>query len=327
MTAQVPPNSVTPPLLRLLRSRDAGIAAAAAILFIVFAVSAPGFLTAFNLFNVSRTIGFFVLIALSQAVVLAIGGMNLSVGAIGGLATITLGYGLARAHLPAVAAVLLALTVGMAAGAVNGLAITRLKLNSFIVTLATLFIFTGLVFGLSEGYAYTGIPAGFTALGRGKLVVLSDLFWAAVMVLVAAHVLFRHLAVGRWLLATGANATAVRLSGISTDRLILFANVLSGLLAALAAVLWVSRMGSAQPATGKDWLITSFAVAIVGGTGLTGGSLSSFGILMGAVIIVLIKNGLVMLKANVYYEQAFMGAIILVAVALDRLRGVWSGRE
>ena len=85
-------------------------------------------------------------------------------------------------------------------------------------------------------------------------------------------------------------------------------------------------MGSAQPATGKDWLITSFAVAIVGGTGLSGGRISALGLLLGAVIIVLIKNGLVMLEANVYYEQAFLGSIILLAVVVSRVRDLYGGR-
>ena len=192
--------------------------------------------------------------------------------------------------------------------------------------MATLFVFTGLVFGFSEGYAYTDIPRTFTFLGRQKLFGLSNLFWVMGLALIAIHYMFRHTVFGRRLLATGGNLEAARLSGINTDRMILMSHVLSGGLGALAAVLWVSRMGSAQPTTGKDWLITSFAVAIVGGTGLAGGSISALGLLMGAVIIVLIKNGLVMLEANVYYEQAFLGSIILLAVVVSRVRDIYSER-
>jgi len=155
---------------------------------------------------------------------------------------------------------------------------------------------------------------------------LSNLFWVMGLGLLAIHYMFRHTVFGRRLLATGGNLEAARLSGIDTDCMILKSHLLSGALAALAAVLWVSRMGSAQPATGKDWLITSFAVAIVGGTGLAGGSISALGLLMGAIIIVLIKNGLVMLEANVYYEQAFLGSIILLAVVVSRVRDIYSER-
>jgi ribose transport system permease protein len=305
---------------RLLRSKDAGITLSALTLFLFFSVASRSFLTQYNLFNVSRTVGFFALVALAQAAALVVGGMNLSVGAIGGLATITAGYLMTGANLPGGVAAVAAVLVGLIAGAANGLVITKLKIGSFITTLSTLFVFTGLVFGISEGYAYTDIPRSFTMLGRGKLLFLSNLFWVALLILAATYCVFCHTVFGRHLLATGSNPEAARLSGINTSRMILAANILSGFYAALAAVLWVSRMGSAQPATGKDWLINSFAIAIVGGTGLSGGSISSLGVLMGAVIIVLIKNGLVMLDANVYFEQTFLGCIILVAVILNRTR-------
>jgi ribose transport system permease protein len=307
---------------RLLRSKDAGITLSALTLFLFFSLTSESFLTRYNLFNVSRMVGFFALVALSQGLALVVGGMNLSVGAIGGLATVTVGYLIANLGLPGGAAVIAA--VAVLVGALNGLVITRLKINSFITTLATLFIFTGIVLGFSEGYAYTKIPKSFTLVGRGGLLFLSNLFWIALATLAATHCLFSYTVFGRHLLATGSNPEAARLSGISTRSMIVAANVLSGFYAALAAVLWVSRMGSAQPATGKDWLISSFAIAIVGGTGLSGGSISSLGILMGAIIIVLIKNGLVMLDANVYFEQSFLGSIILAAVVLNRARELWT---
>ena len=313
-------------LRKFVRNKDAGIVLSAALLFVGFSLSSESFFSAYNLFNISRIIAFSAFVALAQAVVLVAGGMNLSVGAIGGLATIATGYCIQVLGLPGWLAAGVAVAIGALAGLVNGAVITRLKINSFITTLATLFIFTGLVHGFSEGYAYTDIPREFTYLGRQKLLGLSNLFWVMAVVLVLVHYMFRHTVFGRRLLATGGNLEAARLSGIYTDRMILLSHVLSGAIGALAAVLWVSRMGSAQPATGKDWLITSFAVAIVGGTGLAGGSISALGLLMGAIIIVLIKNGLVMLEANVYYEQAFLGSIILLAVVVSRVRDIYSER-
>ena len=308
---------------RLLRNKDAGIGFSALLLFVGFSLSSESFLSAYNLFNISRIIAFSAFVALAQAVVLVAGGMNLSVGAIGGLATIATGYGIQVMGLPGWLAGAVALGIGCTAGLANGLIITRLKINSFITTLATLFVFTGLVHGFSEGYAYTDIPRTFTFLGRQRMLGLSNLFWLMGLVLLVVHYMFRHTVFGRRLLATGGSLEAARLSGIDTERMILSSHILSGGLGALAAVLWVSRMGSAQPATGKDWLITSFAVVIVGGTGLAGGSISALGLLMGAVIIVLIKNGLVLLEANVYYEQAFLGSIILLAVVVSRLRDMY----
>ncbi|MBM3335697.1 ABC transporter permease [Candidatus Sumerlaeota bacterium] len=311
----------------MLRKKDAGVTLSAVALFLIFALTSQGFLTSLNLWNVSRSVGFLVLIGLAQALVLVVGCMNLSVGAIGGLAAITTGYLITKAGLPAAVAAVGAIFVGLLAGAGNGLVITKLRINSFVVTLATLFIYTGLVFGFSQGYAYTDIPESFTFAGRKSLLGLPIVFWTAVATLSIAHLMFRHTVPGRHLLATGGNLMAARLSGINTDCMILLANMLSGLLAALTAALWVSRIGSAQPATGEDWLIQSFAVAILGGTGLSGGSISPPGLLMAAIIIALIKNGLVILEANVYYEQAFLGAIILAAVVVDRARGLWVSRS
>ena len=268
-------------LRRLMRHNDAGIALSAGLLFVGCALSSESFLSAYNLFNISRIVAFSVLVALAQAVVLVAGGMNLSVGAIGGLATSTTGYCIQVLGLPGWLAALVALGIGGVAGWVNGVIITRLQINSFIATLATLFVFTGLVHGFSEGYAYTDIPREFTFLGRQKFLGLSNLFWTMGLVLLATHYAFRHTVFGRRLLATGGNQEAARLAGINTNRMILLSHVLSGGVGALAAVLWVSRMGSAQPATGKDWLITSFAVAIVGGTGLAGGRISALGLVAG----------------------------------------------
>ncbi len=310
----------------LLKRKETGIVAAALLLFITFSISSESFLTAYNIFNVSRTLALYVFIALGQAIALVVGGMNLSVGAIGGLATITTGYCIQELGMSGWMAVIAASFIGLAAGAINGLVITKLGINAFMVTLSTLFVYTGLVFGISKGYSYKDIPKSFTIVGRRGMFGLPYLFWLMLLTLLIIFYLFRYTVFGRRLLATGGNIDAARLSGINTDRIILAANILSGFFAAVAGILSVSRMGSAQPATGQNWLIISFAVAIIGGTALQGGSITALGLLMGGIVMVLIKNGLILLEANIYFEQAFLGAIILLAVAVDRLRVLYSER-
>lgn len=309
---------------KILNRSESGIVAAAVILFIFFSFASSSFLTIYNIFNISRTFALYLLIALSQAVVVVVGGMNLSVGAIGGLAVITTGYLLSELGMPEWMGASAGLVVGLAAGMVNGLIITKFKINSFIVTLSTSFIFTGLVYGISKGYPYTKIPQSFTFLGTEGWLGLPLLFWLVVICLIVIYYLFKYTLLGRRLLATGGNLEAARLSGVNTGRIILSANVISGFFAALAGVLWVSRMGSAQPATGGNWLIISFAIAIIGGTGLNGGSISALGLFMGGAVLVMIRNGLVLMAANVYFEQAFFGTIILLAVALDKIREVYN---
>jgi len=307
-------------LKHILGKREAGIIFPAVFLFIFFSVFTDNFLTEYNLFNISRNLSFNVFIALGQAVVISIGGMNLSVGAIGGLSTIVVGHLLTNMGVPGGVAIAAGLLMGTMAGLLNGLIITKLKLNAFIVTLSTSFLFTGLVYGISKGYPYTDIPKSFTYVGRKSLLGLPIVFWLLIIILLALYYLYKHTVLGRRLLATGGNENAARLSGINTDRMIITANVLSGFFASMTGVLYVSRMGSAQPATGQNWLVTSFAVAIIGGTSLDGGIISSVGLLAGGIIMVLIKNGLILMEANVYFEQAFLGMIILFTVSLDSIK-------
>lgn len=311
-------------LAKLLKRNDMGVVVATALLFIIFAVTTDSFFTRYNLFNISRTAGLYVFIALGQMIVLVIGGMNLSLGGIGGLVVVAAGYTMDTLGLSPWVGVPVALVVGLLAGGFNGLIIVRSKINSFVITLASLFIFTGLVTGISQGFPYTEIPKSFNLMGRGSLLGVPLTFVLAVVALLIMAYVFKFTVIGRRILATGGNLEAAQLSGIRTDRIVLLCHVLSGLFAAIAGLLWVSRMGSAQPSTGSDWLIISFAVAIIGGTSLAGGEASMLALLASAILLTLIKNGLIMLNVNVYFEQTFLGLIILLAVSLDRIRAIFN---
>ena len=309
-----------------ISGRTLGLTISTAILFAVLALLSQSFISGYTMFVVSRQMAFYVLVALSQAFCLVVGQMSLAVGAIGSITTIVLGLGLETWGLPAWLAVTLALGVGALAGALNGMLITRLKIDSFIVTLSMMFIFMGLRSGISGGSPYK-IPESFSFIGQKSLFGVPYVFLLVVLLLGLVGYMFRNTIFGRRLLATGGNAAAARLSGIATDRMVVWAHVLSGAFAALAAVLWASKLGSAAPETGDDWLIISFAVAIIGGTGLSGGVISALGIFMGSAIFMLIKHGLVEVKANPYYANAFLGLLILLAIVIERVREIYSHRQ
>ena len=313
----------------IISGRTLGLMIATAILFGILACNSETFVSRYTMFVVSRQVAFYVLIALAQAVCLVVGGMNLSVGAISSFSTVMLGASLEWWGLPQPVAVIIALATGAAIGAANGLLVTRLKINSFIVTLSMMFVLMGLRSGISKGMPFK-VPPSFLYFGQEKLFGIEWLPWVFVimlLVLAAVGYMYNHTVFGRRMLATGGNADAARLSGISTDQMIVGANILSGLFAALAAVLWASKLGSAAPETGDNWLIVSFAVAIIGGTGLNGGIVSAPGILMGAIIYMLIQHGLVEVKANPHYANAFLGALILLTIIVDRVREIWSARR
>lgn len=297
------------------------------ILGVIFTVFSDSFLTSYNLFNMGRTAAIYIFIAIGQGLVVIVGGMNLSLGYIGGMVVVAAGYSMEILGLPSAAAVLIGLIVGIVAGAVNGIVITGLKLNSFVVTLATSFIFQGLINGVSQGFPYNEIPEGFTFLGREGFIGVPFLLWMAGIALAILGYVFRYTVTGRRVLATGGNVEAAKMSGVNTNKMIILANIGSGFFAAVAGLLWISRTGSAQPSTGVDWMVISFAVAVIGGVSLKGGVFNAVGVFFAGFLIVMVKNGLVMLNANIYFEQTYLGLILLLAVSLDSIKEIINGRK
>lgn len=303
-----------------VNGRTLGLITFAGLLMIVMAIVSPGFLTKLTFVSQSRYVAFYVLVALAQAVCLAAGDMNLAVGAVGSLTTVLLGLLFASAHLSAWVAVPAAFLIGPVTGYLHGWAVTRLKIDAFIVTLSMMFVYMGLRSGISGGNSYT-IPSSFWWLGQGNIATwIPWMLFLVVLVLVAVSYMYQNTVLGRRLLATGSNAEAARLSGINTRRMVVTAHVLSGCFSALAAIAWASWSGNAAPETGDDWLVISFAVAIIGGTGLKGSLISPLGIFMGAVIFKLIQHCLVILRVNDNYSNTLLGALILLAIIVDRGR-------
>lgn len=311
----------------IIRSSNTGLFIAVLIIFIILSAAASNFLSALNLYTLGRTLSIYCFIGLAQAITLVAGNMNLSVGAIGGLSTITTGYLLQVMGYPGWVAVIAGIAVGVIAGAFNGLLVSKLGMNSFVVTLGTLFFYTGLVYGLTKGFPFNEIPKSFLFVGKQKILGVPLLLYITIVCLVVVFLFFRYSIAGRRMLTVGENPTAAKFSGVNVSNIILLSHILSGLSASVGAILYVSRIGSASPQTGQDWLVISFAVAIIGGTALSGGVITAFGLFLGGVLMVLIKSGLVFLKANIYWEQAFLGTIILIAVVIDRFRSIYSQRE
>lgn len=289
------------------------------LLVLIFSIGTDSFLTQYNLFNLSRTAAIYAFIAGAQLMVAVIGGMNLAVGAVGALASVALGIALQDAGLSIPAAVAIALVVGALCGFINGFLIVKLKLSGFIITLAMSFIYDGIALGISHGYPYA-TPENFASLGRAKVGPTSGLFIIMCVFIVLLIIFFRNTKFGRDILATGGNTAAAELSGIRTGYVTIACNMISCTLAALAAILWSSRTGSATSSTGQDWMLYSFAICSIGGISLNGGNFTGIGFFCGAWILTMVRNGLTMLNVDIYYEQAFLGAIILLAVSVEAIR-------
>ncbi|MCX6343858.1 MAG: ABC transporter permease [Armatimonadetes bacterium] len=308
-----------------INGRTIGLIISAVVLGGVLAHKSDTFLLPYTMSVISKQIAFFALLALAQAVCLVVGGMNLSVGAICSITTVTLGVCMANANMSGWEAVPITLTAGCLIGWLNGMLITKLKIDSFIITLSMMFVYMGMRSGISGGIPYA-LPESFTFIGQEHVLGVPYVFILVVIILVMVAYVFNSTVFGRRLLATGGNEDAAKLSGVNTDQMIVWANILSGLFAALAAVLWASKMGSAAPETGDNWVIVTFAVAIIGGTGLSGGVISAPGIFMGGVIFALIKYGLVEMRINDYWANCVLGGLVLLAIIVDRIRETYDAK-
>ena len=261
-----------------------------------------------------------IIIGLSQMVVLAIGQMNLSVGALTGLCSMVAAWLMIDAGLPAPVAVLGALAVGLAAGLVNGLLVVFTRINGFIVTLATMTIIEGLRYGVNGPDTFQGYSPGLRDFGRASVLGLPVVFLAALAVAALVGVFFARTVAGRQLLATGGSPFAARLSGISNDRSIIVAHGLSGLLAGVAAIITVAASGSVNSSIGDDLLLPSFAAPIIGGVALTGGVVSVVGTCLAAFLVRLVDVMQAQFGINPRWIDLIVGAVVLGAVLLGTVR-------
>lgn len=176
---------------------------------------------------------------------------------------------------------------------------------------------------LTKAVIYNEVPPEIAAFGRMRLGFVSPLLLIALAIAASLVVLFRFTALGREILAAGANARAAELSGVPVGRVII-AHTLSGLLAASAGLMLMTRLGAAMPSVGQDWLLPSFLAPVLGGTLLAGGGVSVVGAVLGALIVASIRSGLLILQVGNFWLQLFLGLILLLAVMLDRYRSVYA---
>lgn len=310
---------------RFFRFEWSGILLAIIAGTIALSLTAPNFLTEFNQFVLLRSMCVSLLVAFSQMIMLGVGQMNLSVGSLGGLVAVIAGGMMDALGIPAPVAIVAALALGGAAGALNGWLTVRTGINGFIITLATASAFAGINLGLTKAVPFYNLPEAFVAFGNGRLGPFPFLLVVPLLTTFALALFFARAIPGRHMLAVGGNPQAAQLSGLSVDRAIVLAHVLSGLLAAAAGILAVAQLGSAQPTIGSDWVVISFAAPIIGGASLSGGSISIVGTLLAVALIGLIQNAMVLLAVDPYWVTFLLGALILAAVWINRFRATRLG--
>ncbi len=290
-----------------------------ALLFLVacLALLAPRFMDQDNLFNVLRQFSFIAIIAIGETFVVVAAGIDLSVGAVAGLAGIVCcalisgGFGLTIS-------LAVGLLTGIGCGLFNGAATAFLKLPSFIVTLAMMSLARGFVYVITQGSPITNLSPSFFVLGQGT--------WGRVPIPVVimfvfvflGHLLLNRTGFGRRVAAMGGNEQVALLTGLPVNRIKIAVFAISGFCSAVAGILLASRLNSGQPTLANGYELDAIAAVVIGGTSLFGGRGSIVGTLMGAAVMGVLRNGLVLLSVSAYWQSVAIGVVILLACSLER---------
>ncbi|MCD1635196.1 ABC transporter permease [Martelella mediterranea] len=303
----------------LVRNPLAGVFVALVVIFAISALVSPYFLSGYNMSVIARGLAFVGLVTIAQSSLMILGELDLSLGTIGGLCGVVSGMLMVQAGLPWGMALVLALALGMALGFLNGFLVTTLGLHSLVLTIGTAGIYGGAILVLTKGVAITGIPQGIQFLGRGDVFGLPVPFLIMLVVLVIALFLTMKTSMGRYMYAIGNNAAAARMLGIRVDRIRILVFTFAGMLSALAGLLMVARLGTAQPSIGQTWVLAPIAAAVIGGVATTGGVGSPLGAIFGACIIAIIENIIVLFGVSPYWQGVVSGAIVVIAISFDAI--------
>jgi ribose transport system permease protein len=287
----------------------------------------PDFLKLSNLLGVANQTAIYAIIAIGMTMVIITAGIDLSVGSLVALASVSSAIvirdwgGGASASIAMVAVGSLAgIGVCALAGASNGLLVTAFGIPPFIVTLGMMMMASGLSFRLAEGRSIPELPPAFFWLGRGLTLGIPNPVLLMVVLYVVAHVVMSRMVFGRYVYSIGGNEEAARLSGVPVGRVLLAVYTICGALAGLGGIVLASQLSAGDPKFGLMYELEVIAAVVVGGTSLMGGRGKIFGTLIGAFIIAVIKNGMNLTNVDPFNQKIVLGAVLTAAVLLDTLK-------
>ena len=296
-------------------TRYIGLLAGLLILGIVLTFLSDRFLTASNIINIVRQAAINGIIAIGMTVVVLTAGIDLSVGSLLGFTAIVQAI-LLKSGWSTAPVLLLGLLLGAVLGAANGLLITGIGIQPFIATLGMMVLVRGLTLIVSGGRPFTGLPDSFRWLGAGTIGPLPVPIIVVVLLYICGSIILRRTLIGERIYAIGDNATAARYANIPTGSYITFAYALSGVLCAVAGILIIGRLDSAQPTIGQGYELDAIAAIVIGGVSLSGGIGGLGGTFLGVIIISVINNGLNILNVSSFYQQIVKGVVIVLSLLL-----------
>jgi ribose transport system permease protein len=289
------------------------------LLAALMAALAPNFVSLGNAVNVARSVSINAILAAGMTLVILTGGIDLSVGSILAVSGVT-GVLLWSNGIPTPIALLGGVLVGALAGAVNGVFVARFALPAFIVTLGSMTYLRGLAYSLLGGQPLVATELGYRGVGNGSIAGIPQPVVIMIVVYAVLWFVLERTRFGRHVYAVGGNMEGARLAGINVRRVLMSVYMIGGAAAGVAGVIFSARVLSAQPTAGTGYELDAIAAVVLGGTALAGGRGRILGTLIGAVIIGVLSNGLVLMNVPFFYQLVIKGIVIIIAIGLDSLK-------
>ena len=311
---------------RFLKKKNTTIFLVLVGMCLLLGIANKSFFNYENLASVARATAYTAILSIGELLVILICGIDLSVGSICGLSAVTAALMISKFGWSMYPAMLLALISGLAVGFINGALVVVMKLPAFIATMGTTQIINSVALLLTNGKPVLGLGSDFLFIGQGKVLYLPVSVWIMVVVAVVASLFLNKSVTGRRLYALGGGEEAARFSGVRVEILKLITYIISGISAALCGIILCARMGSAQGATGAGYQMDAIASCVIGGASMSGGEGGVAGTIIGAAIMCVIRNALVMLSVSTYWQSMIIGFIIIAAVMIDQFRRASANR-
>lgn len=286
---------------------------------VVTAVLAPAFTKMSNILSTVRQFSTIAIAGIGVSMIIITGGIDLSIGSVYGLAGVVAAM-LMKGGMPLIPSLLVSIIISGFVGMCSGLMVVYFKLPPFIATLGTMQIARSICIILTKGYPVSKVGEGFTILGQGDMLGIPNPIWVMVAVAIVFAVFFNKTTTGRRIFALGGNEEATRISGINTKFLKVLVYTLGAVMAGLAGIITASKLGVGQPTAGTGFEMDAIAAVVIGGTSLLGGEGTVIGTILGAAIIGVLRNALVLLSIDSNFQMLIMGCVILAAVTIDQLR-------
>ena len=302
----------------LSQFHELGIFLVLVVLCLAIGIANPTFWGLDNIMNILRSSSYLIIIAIGQCAMLLLGAFDMSAGNVMGFGGIICAYGMNKLGMSIVASIVLGLLVGAMFGLFNGFLVVYVRIPAFIATLGAMYIAKGLTNVITEGRAIYPLADGFGFLGNYDLFGFIPLVVVIMLgLLIVSDFVIRKTVFGRQLVAIGGNPEVAKLSGINCNLIRMSVFVFMGVCSALSGIIVTSRMESGQTHLGSDYALLSIAACLIGGTSTAGGIGSMPGTLIGALIMSVLTNGMVLVRINTYWQSVVLGAILILAVALD----------